>query len=121
MVHIHRFDVSMPRICFVVELTSSRWGLKACMLFFYNRLTFGLTQQTVVKALAVVSFITYIGMFLTISLSCSPFYLNWQVRPMPPDKCTLRSQNFIVCTTLNVLTDAALLCEYGAVQYPDIL
>ncbi|KAF2163906.1 hypothetical protein M409DRAFT_25683 [Zasmidium cellare ATCC 36951] len=90
--------------------TALIWGLKGCMLFFYNRLTFGLTQQTVVKALAVVSFLTYIAMFLTISLSCSPIRLNWQVQPIPPPKCTLRSQNFIVCTTLNVLTDAALLC-----------
>ncbi|KAK4499409.1 hypothetical protein PRZ48_009923 [Zasmidium cellare] len=86
------------------------WGLKGCMLFFYNRITFGLTQQKIVKALAVVSFITYIAMFLTISLSCSPIRLNWQVQPLPPAHCTLRSQNFIVCTTLNCLTDAALLC-----------
>lgn len=90
---------------------SNRWGLKACMLFFYNRLTWGLTQQLVVKALAVVSVITYIAMFLTITLSCNPIHLNWQVRPIPPEKCTIRKQNFIVCTTLNVLTDAALLGE----------
>ncbi|EME38349.1 hypothetical protein DOTSEDRAFT_106055, partial [Dothistroma septosporum NZE10] len=90
--------------------TALIWGLKACMLFFFNRLTFGLTQQVFVKALGVVCLLTYIAMFLTITLSCLPFHLNWQVRPMPPDKCTFRKHNFYTCTILNVVTDAAILC-----------
>lgn len=39
----------------------SSWGLKACMLFFYNRLTFGLTQQVFVKVLGVAYFLTYLA------------------------------------------------------------
>ncbi|KXT15431.1 hypothetical protein AC579_10585 [Pseudocercospora musae] len=86
------------------------WSLKACMLFFFNRLTFGLSQQIFVKALGVACAVTYLAVFLTISLSCRPIHLNWQVRPLPPSRCTFRAQNFYVCTILNVLTDAALLC-----------
>lgn len=35
--------------------------------------------------------------------------LNWQVKPLPDDKCTFRPQNFIVLAILNVMSDAALL------------
>ncbi|KAF7193424.1 hypothetical protein HII31_05204 [Pseudocercospora fuligena] len=86
------------------------WSLKACMLFFFNRLTFGLSQQIFVKVLGVACAVTYLAVLLTISLSCLPIHLNWQVRPLPPSRCMFRAQNFYVCTTLNVLTDAALLC-----------
>jgi hypothetical protein len=81
------------------------------MLFFLNRLTAGLPQQRFVKALAVICCASYIAMFVTISASCHPIQWNWKVRPQPPfHRCALRVQNFFVCTTLNVLTDAALLC-----------
>ncbi|KXT07693.1 hypothetical protein AC578_10247 [Pseudocercospora eumusae] len=86
------------------------WSLKACMLFFFNRLTFGLSQQIFVKVLGVACAVTYLAVLLTISLSCRPIHLNWQVRPLPPSRCMFRAQNFYVCTILNVLTDAALLC-----------
>lgn len=79
------------------------------MLFFFNRLTFGLSQQVFVKWLGVACVVTYISLFLTITLSCHPIRLNWQVRPLPPEKCTVRIQNFYTCTVLNVVTDAALL------------
>ncbi|USW54148.1 hypothetical protein Slin15195_G074670 [Septoria linicola] len=85
------------------------WGLKGCMLFFFGRLTFGLTQERYVKALGVTCGITYLAMLLTITTSCHPIHLNWQVRPKPPEHCELRIQNFYVCTVLNVTTDAALL------------
>lgn len=85
------------------------WGLKACLLFFYNRLTFGLTQQLFVKAMAVLCVLTYVAMFLTITLSCRPFSNNWQVMPLPPASCTLRRQNFVVCTVLNTVTDGLIL------------
>ncbi|EME79312.1 uncharacterized protein MYCFIDRAFT_50841, partial [Pseudocercospora fijiensis CIRAD86] len=86
------------------------WSLKACMLFFFNRITFGLSEQIFVKILGVACAVTYIAVFLTITLSCYPIHRNWQVRPLPPSRCMFRAQNFYVCTILNVLTDAALLC-----------
>lgn len=90
--------------------TALIWGLKACMLFFFNRLTFGLNVQTYVKILAVACGATYIAVFLTISVGCHPIQKNWAVDPYPPAECTLRSQNMYVTTVLNVTTDAAMLC-----------
>ena len=99
-----------------VLLTSSRftytalvWGLKAQMLFFYNRLTFGLSQQLFVKIMGVVVAVTYIAVFLTIIFGCYPTQRNWQVVPYPGLKCTFKMQNFYVSTVLNVLTDALVL------------
>jgi hypothetical protein len=89
--------------------TALVWGLKACMLFFLNRLTFGLPSQNFVKALAITCVVTYVAVFLTITCSCHPIQLNWQVVPYPPERCTLRTPNFYVCTILNVLTDGAML------------
>ncbi|KAI7530867.1 hypothetical protein KC331_g14438 [Hortaea werneckii] len=90
--------------------TALIWGLKACMLFFFNRLTFGLNVQTYVKILAIACGATYIAVFLTISVGCHPIQKNWAVDPYPPAECTLRSQNMYVTTVLNVITDAAMLC-----------
>lgn len=54
--------------------------------------------------------LTYLAMLSTIMLSCLPIQRNWQVRPLPPVKCSFRRQNFIVCAVLNTTTDAAILC-----------
>lgn len=80
------------------------------MLFFYARLTFGLHQQSFVKILGVVVGVTYLAVFLTITVGCHPIQMNWQVEPLPPLQCSFRRQNFYVSTALNVLTDGLLLC-----------
>ncbi|KAF2086344.1 hypothetical protein K490DRAFT_44603, partial [Saccharata proteae CBS 121410] len=85
------------------------WCMKATMLFFYNRITFGLNQHRVVKWLAWFCAACYIAVFLTITFGCSPTAMNWQVRPLPPRKCTLKEQNFIVTAIFNVITDGAIL------------
>lgn len=85
------------------------WALKAMMLFFFNRLTFGLNQQRLVKIFAVICGVSYVAVFLTISCGCFPIQRNWQVLPRPPQKCTMKLQNFYVTTVLNVLTDAMVL------------
>ncbi|KAF2217635.1 hypothetical protein CERZMDRAFT_22710, partial [Cercospora zeae-maydis SCOH1-5] len=103
------YGSKMQLVAWFTYTALSKWGLKACMLFFFHRITFGLPQERYVKALGVACAITYVTMFLTIMLSCRPFHLNWQVKPKPPEHCELRIQNFYVCTVLNVLTDAALL------------
>jgi len=79
------------------------------MLFFYNRLTFGLRQQQFVKIMGVIVVATYVAVFLTIMLGCYPTHKNWQVVPDPGLKCTFKMQNFYVSTVLNVLTDVAVL------------
>lgn len=89
--------------------TALVWSLKACMLCFYDRLTLGLGAQRWVKTLAIAVGLTYIATFLTVTLGCLPIQRNWQISPTPPLRCTLKPQNFYVCTILNVLTDAAML------------
>jgi hypothetical protein len=79
------------------------------MLFFFNRLTFGLKQQHFVKILGIAVGVTYVAVFLTITLGCYPTQRNWQVVPYPGEVCTFKPQNFYVSTALNVVTDAALL------------
>jgi hypothetical protein len=46
-------------------------------------------------------------MVLTVT---SRYSHNWQIRPLPGEKCRFRSQNFYVLVVLNVVTDAAIMC-----------
>lgn len=74
------------------------WVLKACMLCFYNRLTYvglphsrtwltkgslGLAQQKFVKYAAGFCFCTYIATIMTILLRCTPLDRLWQIYPDP--------------------------------------
>jgi hypothetical protein len=82
--------------------------MKAAMLFFFHRLTVGLWQHKWIKWIGLVCGVTYLAVFLTITLGC-PFQQNWQVEPDPGEKCTLKLQNFLVTVTLNVITDFLIL------------
>ncbi|EME46114.1 hypothetical protein DOTSEDRAFT_126539, partial [Dothistroma septosporum NZE10] len=85
-------------------------SLKAMMLFFFNRLTFGLYQQRLVKIFAGIAAVSYLAVWLTITCGCHPIHLNWQMLPYPPEKrCLEKVQNFYVTTVLNVLTDTLIL------------
>ncbi|KAF3490571.1 uncharacterized protein GIQ15_00088 [Arthroderma uncinatum] len=68
--------------------TTLIWSLKACMLFFYARLTIGLYKERMVKIAAI---------------------KNWQVTPYPGDLCTLGVPNYIAVASTNLLTDMLLL------------
>lgn len=68
------------------------WALKACMLFFFSRLTAGLSMQTYVRYLSGVMVISYVAVFLTITCGCFPIEKNWQVLPDPGPKCTVRTR-----------------------------
>ena len=72
--------------------TALIWTLKACMLFFFSRLTSGLSMQTYVRYLGVVIVLSYIAVFLTISCGCFPIQRNWQVLPDPGSKCTVSTR-----------------------------
>ena len=69
--------------------TALIWTLKACMLFFFGRLTSGLRMQTYVRYMSAVLVLSYIAVFLTISCGCFPIQKNWQVVPDPGSKCTV--------------------------------
>ncbi|TVY33395.1 hypothetical protein LSUB1_G007291 [Lachnellula subtilissima] len=89
--------------------TALIWAMKGTMLFFFNRLTFGLDQHRYIKWLAIGCGLSYVAVFLTITLGCFPTRKNWQVVPDPGKVCTLKLQNFLVTVVLNVITDAAIL------------
>ncbi|KAH7129166.1 hypothetical protein EDB81DRAFT_907114 [Dactylonectria macrodidyma] len=90
--------------------TALIWSLKGTMLCFFSRMTIGTWHNMFVKGVSIASGLSYIAVFLTITFGCFPTYKNWQVVPDPGEKCTLKMQNFLVTTVLNVLTDAAILC-----------
>ncbi|KAL4770625.1 hypothetical protein BDW60DRAFT_208999 [Aspergillus nidulans var. acristatus] len=85
------------------------WSLKACMLFFYNRLTLGLFQQKLVKFNVGLCAATYVAVILTIFFHCRPLSKHFQVYPDPGLNCTADFINYIMIATTNVLTDAILL------------
>ncbi|KAF4207618.1 hypothetical protein CNMCM8927_002695 [Aspergillus lentulus] len=85
------------------------WCLKACMLFFYNRLTLGLMQQKLVKINAVVCVFSYIAVIFTIYFHCLPIQKHWQIYPDPGEQCTVDRINYIVLAVTNVCTDAVLV------------
>jgi len=71
--------------------TALIWTLKACMLFFFSRLTAGLSMQKYVRYLSVAIGLAYVAVFLTISCGCFPIQRNWQVMPDPGITCTVSS------------------------------
>ncbi|KAM0544877.1 hypothetical protein ACHAPJ_011622 [Fusarium lateritium] len=89
--------------------TALIWSLKGTMLCFFSRMTIGTWHNVFVKTVSVLSGLSYIAVFLTITFGCFPTRKNWQVLPDPGEKCTFKMQNFLVTTVLNVLTDAMIL------------
>ncbi|KDB21942.1 hypothetical protein H109_06082 [Trichophyton interdigitale MR816] len=89
--------------------TTLIWSLKACMLFFYARLTIGLYKERMVKIAAIKCACTYVISMITILTHCRPIEKNWQVNPDPGDLCTLGIPNYITVATTNLLTDMLLL------------
>ncbi|EJT77234.1 hypothetical protein GGTG_07146 [Gaeumannomyces tritici R3-111a-1] len=74
--------------------TGFLWCMKACLLFFYDRLKFNLwTYDWVFKALCWATFLSYVTV----------------VQPLPSPECLFQGQNLIVSVVLNILTDAAIL------------
>ncbi|KAK4108571.1 hypothetical protein N656DRAFT_761243 [Canariomyces notabilis] len=85
------------------------WCLKGCMLCFYNRITLGLKQQTVVKWTGGACVLAYAGVIATIWGHCTPVQKNWQVVPYPGDQCTLGVANYLSLVVLNVSTDLVIV------------
>ncbi|KAM0244681.1 hypothetical protein ACHAP5_006024 [Fusarium lateritium] len=90
--------------------TALIWSLKGTMLCFFSRMTIGTWHNVFVKTVSILSAVSYLAVFLTITFGCFPTQKNWQVLPDPGLVCTFKMQNFLVTTVLNVLTDALILC-----------
>lgn len=85
------------------------WTLKFMVLFFYRRITLGVLRVKTIRFLFWFCGTSWIGLILSVSLSCRPYSHNWQIKPLPGPECTFRPQNFWTLCVLNVLTDAALM------------
>jgi hypothetical protein len=85
------------------------WVQKLCILFFYRRLTMGLTKERTLKYLFVFCGVTWVSLVIAVSSTCRPFSNNWTIRPLPGEECIFRAQNFKALAALNISTDMAIL------------
>lgn len=85
------------------------WVLKFCILFFYRRLTLGLTKERALNCLFVFCGVTWAALIIAVSSTCRPFHNNWTIRPLPGEQCIFRAQNFKALAALNISTDVAIL------------
>ncbi|KAI1270257.1 hypothetical protein F5Y18DRAFT_421746 [Xylariaceae sp. FL1019] len=110
-VEIARFEYgSKLELLAWYSYTALLWSLKGTMLCFFQRMTIGLWQHRLVKWIGLGCVLSYMAVFLTVTFGCYPTHENWQVVPIPPQRCSFRLQNFLVTVVLNVMTDAAILC-----------
>ncbi|TQW00983.1 hypothetical protein V2A60_002011 [Cordyceps javanica] len=85
------------------------WCLKACMLFFYRRLTLDTFQKRLVLVAGVAWICSYAATIGVVLLRCLPFKRNWQVYPYPGDECGTPNQIFLTLVITNVSTDLLIL------------
>ncbi|KFG79052.1 hypothetical protein MANI_029472 [Metarhizium anisopliae] len=85
------------------------WCLKACMLFFYRRLTLETRQRRLVIIAAVACVFSYMATIGVVLLRCLPFHKNWQIYPYPGDNCGSPNQIFFTLVATNVSTDLLIL------------
>lgn len=94
--------------------------VKACMLFFYNRLTYvinefhchfvlltsislKLQQHHLVKITGVICIVAYIATITVYLTHCHPIRRLWQVYPYPGDECALNISKYLALVVTNVL------------------
>ncbi|TDZ14790.1 hypothetical protein Cob_v012403 [Colletotrichum orbiculare MAFF 240422] len=86
------------------------WSMKASVLLFYKRLTFGLWRHArFLTYLTWLTILSYLAIVSTITFGCLPYHHNWGVRPLPSDRCLFKIQNLLVTTSFNIITDMAIL------------
>lgn len=67
-----------PGTSSVFILTSNRWGVKACILIMYSRLTVGRVENVAIKMLA--GYVAFAFVFMEIfylGVWCRPFHYYW--------------------------------------------
>ncbi|PHH60400.1 hypothetical protein CDD82_2309 [Ophiocordyceps australis] len=89
------------------------WVLKTSLLFFYMRLTAGLSRSYLVRIYMGFGFlgISWIIVMSNLYLSCRPFHKNWQINPDPGNVCypAVSRQIVWVYFAFNITTDLFLL------------
>ncbi|KAF2641503.1 hypothetical protein P280DRAFT_450838 [Massarina eburnea CBS 473.64] len=88
-----------------IVYTTLIWCLKACMLFFYKRLTINLQQQRLVRITGGVCVVAYVVTIIVFLTHCHPLHRLWQVYPYPGDDCALNISKYLVLAVTNVTTD----------------
>lgn len=81
---------------------------KACMLIMYRRLTMGLHQQRMVKAITLYVVVGWFGTELAFFLACRPFQGYWAVPP-PNPQCTTLEHYAITQASFNISSDLLML------------
>ncbi|KAH8802714.1 hypothetical protein F5884DRAFT_480146 [Xylogone sp. PMI_703] len=100
------------KLVLVVEqsMISTQWGCKTCILLMYSKLTFGLSQQVAVKALAVYVALTFAVMeILYFGVWCRPFHDYWKV-PVANEQCSAAIHHLITNAVFNISSDLMMLC-----------
>ncbi|KAH6967801.1 hypothetical protein BKA56DRAFT_597205 [Ilyonectria sp. MPI-CAGE-AT-0026] len=85
------------------------WGVKACLLVMYSRLTTSLRQNWLVKIVAGYVVFSFVLMeILFFAAWCRPFHNYWQV---PPDNmnCSAETNHMITNTVMNISTDIMII------------
>ncbi|KAL2802857.1 hypothetical protein BJX63DRAFT_413769 [Aspergillus granulosus] len=88
------------------------WLVKFSLAVFYSRLTTGLNHlPSRVRIAYILIGVTYLGVGLTIVLSCQPMHKFWQINPDPGNTCQpARSMVYVLVVMIpNVLTDLYLM------------
>ncbi|KAL4950989.1 hypothetical protein BDW69DRAFT_186838 [Aspergillus filifer] len=88
------------------------WLIKGSLAVFYSRLTTGLSHlPTRVRIAYFMLGATYLGVALTLVLSCQPMKKFWQINPDPGNICQpARSMVYVLVVMIpNVLTDLYLM------------
>ncbi|KAI9742911.1 MAG: hypothetical protein M1818_003640 [Claussenomyces sp. TS43310] len=85
------------------------WGCKICLLILYNRLTFGLKQQLLVKIAAAYAMLGFVVMqILFLGVWCRPFHNYWAV-PSYNRQCSVDTHHLITNLCVNVSSDLLML------------
>ncbi|KAF1936324.1 hypothetical protein EJ02DRAFT_438622 [Clathrospora elynae] len=92
-----------------ISYTTLIWCLKACMLFFYKRLTLNLRQQGLVKITGGICIAGYVATITVYLTHCHPIHSLWQVYPYPGDDCALNISKYLALVVTNVVTDFMIL------------
>lgn len=84
------------------------YSIKACMLIMYMRLTLGLRQQNMVKAIAIYVACGWVGTELAFFFACRPFNGYWAVPP-PNPQCTTLQHYAVAQASFNISSDLLML------------
>ncbi|CAG9974754.1 unnamed protein product [Clonostachys byssicola] len=85
------------------------WGVKACLLLMYSRLTMSLRQNLLVKFVAIYVAASFVVMEILWFVWCRPFHYYWKVPP-PDLNCSAETNHMITQAVFNISSDIMIIC-----------